>query len=108
MILPLVWSTNMDTGVVFCRREDFEAVGGYDESLRVAEDVRFLWALKRLGWKRGQRLVRLRRFKAIASARKFDQHGDWHFLAMLPRAVFQFVFRRRKVEEFIERYWYTR
>jgi glycosyltransferase involved in cell wall biosynthesis len=108
MVVPLVWATNMDTGLVFCRREDFAAIGGYDETLRVAEDVRFLWALRRLGRRRGQRLVRLRRYKAIASVRKFDQHGDWHYVRMLPRTALLFVFRRRKAEEFIERYWYTR
>ena len=58
MCLPLVWLTGMDTGVVFCRREDYVAVGGYDESRPVAEDVAFLLALRRLGKSRGQRLVR--------------------------------------------------
>ena len=38
----MVWLTGFDTGVVFCRRRDLEATGGYDESLRVAEDIRFL------------------------------------------------------------------
>jgi glycosyltransferase involved in cell wall biosynthesis len=27
LMVPLVWLTRMDTGVVFCRREDFEAIG---------------------------------------------------------------------------------
>ena len=106
MLVPMIWLTNIDTGVVFCRREDFETVGGYDESLRIAEDVSFSWALKRLGWRRGQRLVRLRRFKAIASLRKFDEYGDWHYLTMLPRTAFLFFFRRRAADDFIDRYWY--
>ncbi len=106
LIVPWVWLTGIDTGLVFCHREDFEAVGGYDESLRVAEDVAFLWALKRLGRRRGQRLVRLRSVKATASLRKFDQHGDWHYVVMLPRTAFLFLFRRRAFENFIDRYWY--
>lgn len=106
MIVPLVWVTGIDTGLVFCRREDFEAVGGYDENLRIAEDVVFPWALKRLGRRRGQRLVRLRGFKATASLRKFDEHGDWHYVAMLPRTTLLFLFRRRAFLEFIDRYWY--
>jgi glycosyltransferase involved in cell wall biosynthesis len=108
MVIPLVWVTGMDTGLVFCLKEDFEAVGGYDESRRIAEDVAFLWALKRLGWRRGQRLVRLRRFKAIASLRKFDEYGDWHYVTMLPRTAFLYLFRRRAADEFIDRYWYSR
>jgi glycosyltransferase involved in cell wall biosynthesis len=106
MLIPIVWLTNIDTGVVFCWRRDFDAVGGYDESLRIAEDVRFAWALKRLGSKRGQRLVRLRRLKAVASTRKFDEYGDWHLLTMLPRTAFDFFFRRRRANAFIDRYWY--
>ena len=47
MFLPVVWATNMDIGVVFCRRDDFDAVGGYDETLKFAEDVKFLLALRR-------------------------------------------------------------
>jgi glycosyltransferase involved in cell wall biosynthesis len=106
MIVPLVWVTGIDTGLVFCRREDFEAIGGYDERLRIAEDVAFPWALKRLGRRRGQVLTRLRRYKATASLRKFDEHGDWHYVAMLPRTTFLFLFRRRAFLEFIDRYWY--
>src|SRR5690349_16186553 len=28
--IPVVWLTGMDTGLVFCRHEDFKSVGGYD------------------------------------------------------------------------------
>ena len=31
LILPLVWLTNMDTGVVFMRRNDYLETGGYPE-----------------------------------------------------------------------------
>lgn len=39
MFMPMVWLTGLDIGLSFCRREDFEAVGGYDESRLYAEDV---------------------------------------------------------------------
>src|SRR3990172_8117328 len=67
LFLPMVWLTGMDTGVIFCRREDFVATGGYSEERLFAEDVEFLWAMKRLGRSRGQRLARLRAVKATAS-----------------------------------------
>jgi glycosyltransferase involved in cell wall biosynthesis len=106
MIVPWVWLTGFDTGVVFCRRTDFEAAGGYDESLRIAEDVAFLWSLKRLGKARGQHLSRLRHVKAIASLRKFDQYGDWHYIALLPRAAYLFLLRRRAFQDLVDSYWY--
>jgi glycosyltransferase involved in cell wall biosynthesis len=49
IMVALVWIMRMDTGVVFCRRADFEAIGGYREDLPAAEDVMFLWALRKLG-----------------------------------------------------------
>ena len=82
--LVMIWTTGMDTGVVFCRREDFTRVGGYSEHRHYAEDIDFLWKLIRLGRTRRQRLTRLRPVKAIASTRKFDRYGDWHYFTMAP------------------------
>src|SRR5256885_12098216 len=30
LLMPMVWITGLDIGLSFCRRADFEAVGGYD------------------------------------------------------------------------------
>jgi glycosyltransferase involved in cell wall biosynthesis len=106
MFLPLVWLTNFDTGVVFCRRTDFEATGGYNESLRLAEDVAFLVALRGLGKKNGRRLTRLRNVKALASTRKFDEHGDWHYMTTIPRWTLAYLLKQPGARGKIERYWY--
>lgn len=105
-MLPMVWLTRMDTGVVFCRRDDFEAVGGYREERLFAEDVIFLMALKRRGWRSGRRLVRPRGAKAIASARKFDHHGDWHMLVTLPRLCWNQLLAPARAEREARAYWY--
>ena len=104
-MLPIVWATTMDIGVVFCRRADFDAIGGYDETLKFAEDVRFLVDLRRVGRRRGSRLVRATAARVIASTRKFDQFGDWHFLAMAARAPW-YLLNRRAGDAFADRYWY--
>jgi glycosyltransferase involved in cell wall biosynthesis len=104
---PLALITRMDSGVVFCRREDFEAVGGYDESRLYAEDVLFLMALRRLGGKRGQRLTRLSTIKALGCTRKFDQFGDWHYFGMLGHAFKSLVTWNWHDEKLAERYWYN-
>ena len=83
MVLPVLWVTGMDTGVVFCRREDFHSIGGYNENLYFAEDVAFLYSLKCLGAKKRQRLTRLSGVKALGSTRKFDENGDWHYFPMI-------------------------
>lgn len=106
LCVPLAWLSRMDSGVVFCRREDWEAVGGYDESRPVAEDVAFLWALRKLGRARGQRLVRATSVKATGSTRKFDEHGEWHYFTMMPRVLLGMVFGSEDSRRLIDRYWY--
>jgi glycosyltransferase involved in cell wall biosynthesis len=104
-LLPIVWLFNVDTGVVFFRREDFLTVGGYDTKRRLGEDMAILLALKRLGRSRGQRFRRLRGVKAITSSRKFDDHGDWHMLRLIPLTILYllgFDGLKRKVEDM----WY--
>jgi glycosyltransferase involved in cell wall biosynthesis len=103
---PLVLLTGMDSGVVFCRRTDFEAVGGYDENYMYAEDLLFLMALRRLGKTRGQRLTRLPKIRALGCTRKFDQFGDWHYFGMLGHAIKSLITRNWHDEKLADRYWY--
>jgi len=105
--LPMVLLTGLDIGLSFCRREDFEAVGGYDESRLYAEDVKFPWALKRLGRARGQRTVRLPQVKALGCTRKFDQFGDWHYFWMLGHVFKSLLTWNWHDEKLADRYWYN-
>ena len=105
-ILPMVWLTGFDTGVVYMRREDFIALGGYSESRHFAEDVDFLWKLFRLAQGRGQHLKRLRPVKAIASVRKFDRYGDWHYFWMMPRLLLGTVSAKASDHPTARKYWY--
>jgi len=106
LLVSFVWLTGMDTGIVFCRREDFEAIGGYDERRFVAEDVVFLWTLRRLGRTRGQKLVRVTAVKAVASMRKFDEFGDWYYFTRLLPGILRSIRSSRVEEELGRRYWY--
>ena len=105
--MTLVVLVGIDTGVVFCRREDFEAVGGYDETRLYAEDVIFPMALRRLGRTRGQRLTRLPRIKVLGCTRKFDQFGDWHYFWMMGHVFKSMVTGNWNDEQLAERYWYN-
>jgi glycosyltransferase involved in cell wall biosynthesis len=108
LFLPLVWTTGFDTGVVFCRREDFLEAGGYGEDRLFAEDVLFLLKLRRLGRARGQGLTRLTRFKAVTSARKFDRHGDWHYFTFTLRGLWWSLFSPARADRLARSYWYER
>jgi glycosyltransferase involved in cell wall biosynthesis len=106
LFMPWVWLLRMDTGLVFVRSADFEAVGGYDERRTVGEDVHLLFALRRLGRRRGQRLVRLTAIKGVASMRKFDEHGDWHVLTDLLRLLPTVLGPPGRSHVMVEKYWY--
>jgi glycosyltransferase involved in cell wall biosynthesis len=107
ILIPMVWVTGMDTGVVFCRRDDFVRIGGYSSEMLFAEDVRFLLDMRGLGRRDGRRLARLRKYKALASARKFDSHGDWHYVAMIFKFGWWKLFSRtRRMNRFARDYWY--
>ena len=105
MLIPIVWITGMDTGVVFCRREDYDAVGGYNENRLYAEDVEFMLRLKRLGRTRSQKLARVTSVKAITSTRKWDHFGDWHYLKMFGPAL-GLIFSKDAKNKFARAYWY--
>lgn len=107
LCMLIVLISGLDIGLSFCRREDFEAVGGYDEDRLYAEDVLFPLALRRLGRAKGQRLVRIPQVKALASTRKFDQFGDWHYFGMLAHAFKSLITWNWHDEELAERYWYN-
>ena len=105
LMIPWVWLAGIDTGVVFCRRADFDAVGGYDESMQFAEDIHFYMRIKRFVGKRGERFGRLGAWKALGSTRKFDLHGDWHYARMIVTLPW-LLLRRGAAAGFAKRYWY--
>jgi glycosyltransferase involved in cell wall biosynthesis len=96
----------VDTGVVFCRRCDFEEIAGYDEKRFFAEDVQLLLALGRLGRKRGEQLARGTNARAVFSTRKFDKYGDWHYFTAPFRLPWSALYRPSSMNTFVRRYWY--
>jgi glycosyltransferase involved in cell wall biosynthesis len=96
----------IDSGVVFCRRTDFAAICGYRSDFLVAEDIDFMWRLRRHVRSQRKRLVRLSNVEAITSTRKFDKHGHWRFMAALARLGLHRVFSPQRFDREVRRYWY--
>ncbi len=67
-------------GMFWFFKEDFDGIGGFDESLVSLEDMDFAVRLKKLGQSRGQRYGTLKRSYITTSARKFDEFGDWYLI----------------------------
>lgn len=70
-------------GAFWSRREDFKAIGGFDEGWITAEDVDFARRLKAHGRRQGKRYRTLWRTPIRTSCRKFDTFGDWFFVRNL-------------------------
>lgn len=70
-------------GLFWCRKTDFDAIGGFDENLRVAEDIDFAKRLKKYGKKKKMKFIRLPKAFVVTSTRKFDEFGDWMYLKLI-------------------------
>ena len=96
MVLPARWSLGIvATGVVlfvvmlwqrvsgglfWCLREDFAAIGGFDENWVSLEDLDFARRLKAYGKGKGKRLKTITKAHITTSCRKFDIFGDWYLV----------------------------
>jgi glycosyltransferase involved in cell wall biosynthesis len=65
-------------GLFWCRRRDFEAIGGFDESMVSGEDLDFALRLKAYGKAHGKSFRTLWRASIRTSCRKFDRFGEWY------------------------------
>ena len=83
---------------IFVRREDFEAIGGFDEAFYVSEEVHLSRALKRRG-----RFVILRQH-VVTSGRKTRLYSAGELVAMCVRLLWKGPAAWKKREEL--EFWY--
>ena len=106
-VLRLAMKIGRLGGVMYwCRRSDFDAIGGFDESRSCAEDLDFAYRLRRHGRSTGRGFANLRGVPVIVSCRKFDSFGDWHMLGLFarPRTVIGSI--RGTDTRFADEYYY--
>ncbi len=84
VVLPyLLWSLvrhRVCAGMFWFTRAQFDAIGGFDESLVSLEDLDFAVRLKRHGALQGLPFRMLRHAHITTSCRKFDEFGDWYLV----------------------------
>jgi glycosyltransferase involved in cell wall biosynthesis len=88
---------------IFCRRTDWEAVGGFDERFYAAEELDFSRRLKRHLSGKGQRFT-ICRTPVLTSARKLEWNNDLQLLRLIPLALRPSRWRSREACAF----WYVR
>ncbi len=102
-ILPYLALSGVSFGLFWCRKSDFEAIGGFDSRFVSVEDVDFAKRLKAHGRKSDRKWGTLFRAPLVTSCRKFDEFGDWYlvFNPGFVRRVFRGTDRKAA-----DQFWY--
>jgi glycosyltransferase involved in cell wall biosynthesis len=80
VLLPIAVKHRVSGGLFWCFREDFWAIGGFDERCVSVEDLDFANRLKAYGKQQGKRFKTIWKEHIVTSCRKFDQFGDWYLV----------------------------
>jgi hypothetical protein len=78
--LVLLVRRGISGGLFWTYRRDFQAIGGFDESLVAVEDLDFAVRLRARGKQLGRRFGTIWNAHITTSCRKFDRLGDWFML----------------------------
>jgi len=89
---------------VYCLREAFEEVGGFDERVFASEEIWFSRRVRRWGRRRGLKFTVIREPRIVTSARKMQRHGVRNFLAFCFVLAFPLAVCSRRLS-FL---WYVR
>ena len=86
---------NMKGGAAqFCRASAFHAIGGYDESVYLGEDIEFYWTLQKYARESGGRLEFIDEPRVTPSTRRFDNMSAFKTL-VVTHPVYIWINRKR-------------
>jgi glycosyltransferase involved in cell wall biosynthesis len=88
----------------FVRRGVFMAMGGYDESIFMGEDMDFFWRLRRYAKHNGGCTMLVKEPRVLTSARRFNRMTLWKALLFTHPLFIRLTWRKRH----LWRDWYTR
>jgi len=98
--------SRVGVGVMHCRKEDFDAIGGYDEEIYAAEDLQLAYDLRKIGTPRGQKFNLFKDCWIITSTRKLDQG---HFLELFAKMIgFGFGLQKKIRNKDYCEHWYEK
>lgn len=88
----------------FCRKSAFEALGGYDPTIFVGEDIEFYWRLSRYARRNGGYLHFVEHPEVITSARRFDKMSLWKTFLLTHPVFIRLAWRKK----FFWQDWYEK
>lgn len=106
MMLVPAFFLRLSFGLYWFRKSDFMAIGGFDETKHIAEDIDFLRRLKKHGRLTGNRYEKITSEFVTTSCRKFDQFGDWHFVRLFGNPFKAYNAMNGENQEYLDKNWY--
>lgn len=88
---------------IFCRRADWDTIGGFDETFYAGEELNFSTKLKKELARQGRNFAILST-PVPTSARKLEWNTDWQLLKLIPLALRPGAWKNREACAF----WYQR
>ena len=79
----------------FSRRPAFSAIGGYDESIFMGEDIDFFSRLRRYARRHGGYVTVLNDRKVVTSGRRFNRMKVWRVLVLTHPLFIRWTWRKR-------------
>jgi glycosyltransferase involved in cell wall biosynthesis len=90
---------------VFCKREDFEAIGGFSEAVYASEEIWLSRQLRKLGKPRGEHYAIIEDYPVHSSGRKLEWYSTGRqVLLLVMLTIFPFAVRYKRLCGF----WYRR
>ncbi|MCI0765863.1 glycosyltransferase [Bacillus sp. TL12] len=106
LIIPLIFKYGLvSVGIFWCYRKDFDAIGGFNEKMLMAEDAEFAMRLKKYGKTCGKKFTTIKKAYMTTSCRKFDEHGDW---ALIKRPQIIFAYLKGTNQKYADELYYEK
>jgi glycosyltransferase involved in cell wall biosynthesis len=102
----MMFFTGFAGGVYWCYKTDFDALGGFNEKVDIAEDLEFAYRLKKYGKKQKKKFTELKKARIVTSCRKFDVFGDWFLFRVCMNPVNWFRALLRKTRPLANKIFY--
>lgn len=98
--------TGLSAGVLWFKKDDFDAIGGFNEKLFIAEDIDLASRLKKYGKKNNKKFKHLKSAFIVTSCRKFDKFGDWHWFKFMIFSFKDVIKGFKGDKKFANKYFY--